>query len=231
MTSLPYLAAPCPHLCGGTITCTPCPAPRAVQAEEWAHHGDQLCRGQAGVPRGVVVLCHQARHAGVRAVGGPWCCSPRPHSACLRPRSRDGQDCHGQETVHRSPARLGSRPAFTLQGNTTEGMCVCPCLGGRELGRVDRVGVLTVLCVCCVHDCLNACLPLLLLRRRRPLQLCLILWLRYFNALRMEVADRNVDVSLVCPGPVESEVSLSTALLHRVAFKPILASRRMPLPS
>ena len=28
----------------------------------------------------------------------------------------------------------------------------------------------------------------------------------YFNTLRMELADRNIDVTMVCPGPVESEV-------------------------
>jgi hypothetical protein len=30
----------------------------------------------------------------------------------------------------------------------------------------------------------------------------------YYNALRMEVADRNVHVTMVCPGPVESEVGV-----------------------
>lgn len=29
----------------------------------------------------------------------------------------------------------------------------------------------------------------------------------YFNALRAEVANKNISVSIVCPGPVESEIA------------------------
>ena len=32
----------------------------------------------------------------------------------------------------------------------------------------------------------------------------------YFDALRAEVADKNVSVSIVCPGPVESEITTKT---------------------
>jgi short-subunit dehydrogenase len=40
----------------------------------------------------------------------------------------------------------------------------------------------------------------------------------YFNALRAEVAADNVKVSIVCPGPVESEISLKT---HRNPNNPV----------
>jgi short-subunit dehydrogenase len=40
------------------------------------------------------------------------------------------------------------------------------------------------------------------------------MWLRvqhgYFDALRAEVSIHNISVSLVCPGPVESEISEHT---------------------